>query len=113
MRESDVRICWLTRGSPHSSVVPIQPAALELLSDLSEVLARWGRWYVFDAQAVTAYGVPRLSADVDVTLKLVPDEPARFASAMKDAGFVTGLFVALKSSSAPIACQRHQRVAAR
>jgi hypothetical protein len=43
---------------------------------------------VFGAQAVIAYGVPRLSADVDVTVKLEPDDPQRFASAMQAAGFV-------------------------
>jgi hypothetical protein len=67
--------------------VPVQPAALELLAALSKVLASWGRWYVFGAQAVIAYGVPRLSADVDVTLRLVPDEPQRFARDMEAAGF--------------------------
>jgi len=67
--------------------VPLQPAALELLAALSPVLARWGRWYVFGAQAVIAYGVPRLSADVDVTLALVPDAPDRFARDMKAGGF--------------------------
>jgi hypothetical protein len=67
--------------------VPVQPAALELLATLSKVLASWGRWYVFGAQAVIAYGVPRLSADVDVTLRLVPDEPQRFARDMEAAGF--------------------------
>jgi hypothetical protein len=67
--------------------VPVQPAALELLTALSAVLARWGRWYVFGAQAVIAYGVPRLSADVDVTLLLVPEEPQRFVRDMEAAGF--------------------------
>ena len=67
--------------------MPVQPAALELLTALSKVLASWGRWYLFGAQAVIAYGVPRLSADVDVTLRLVPDEPERFARDMKGAGF--------------------------
>ncbi len=67
--------------------MPVPPAAVELLSDLSSVLARWGRWYVFGAQAVIAPGVPRLSADVDVTLQLVPDDPERFAKEMKAAGF--------------------------
>ena len=67
--------------------MPVQPAALELLAALSNVLARWGRWYVFGAQAVIAYGAPRLSADVDVTLRLVPDEPERFARDMEAAGF--------------------------
>ena len=77
-----------TRAWPSSSIVPVQPAALELLTALSQVLARWGRWYVFGAQAVIAYGVPRLSADVDVTLQLVPAEPKRFVRDMEAAGFV-------------------------
>jgi hypothetical protein len=74
-------------GSPNFSDVPVQPAAIELLQALSPVLARWGRWYVFGAQAVTAYGVPRLSADVDVTAMLVPETPDRFADEMRAAGF--------------------------
>jgi len=65
----------------------MQPAAVELLVAVAPVLARWGRWYVFGAQAVIAYGVPRLSADVDVTLALVPDAPERFARDMGAAGF--------------------------
>ncbi len=65
----------------------VQPAALDLLTALSQVLARWGRWYLFGAQAVIAYGVPRLSADVDVTLQLVPDDPERFVRDMEEAGF--------------------------
>jgi hypothetical protein len=76
-----------TSGSPSFFDVPVQPAAIELLLALAPVLARWGRWYVFDAQAVTAYGVPRLSADVDVTAMLVPDAPDRFAHDMDAAGF--------------------------
>jgi hypothetical protein len=67
--------------------VPLQPAALELLTALGPVLARWGRWYVFGAQAVIVYGVPRLSADVDVTLALAPDTPEPFAREMHAAGF--------------------------
>lgn len=67
--------------------MPIQPAAVDLLTALSRVMARWGRWYVFGAQAVIAYGVPRLSADVDVTVQLVPDEPERFVRDMEASGF--------------------------
>lgn len=67
--------------------MPIQPAALELLTALAPVVARWGRWYVFGAQAVILYGVPRLSADVDVTLALEPDAPERFVLEMRAAGF--------------------------
>ena len=65
----------------------LQPAALELLTALRPLLGRWGRWYVFGAQAVIVYGVPRLSADVDVTLALTPDDPAEFAREMQAAGF--------------------------
>jgi hypothetical protein len=67
--------------------VPVQPAAVELLRALAPVAGRWGRWYVFGAQAVVVHGVPRLSADVDVTLALVPDAPDRFARDMQAAGF--------------------------
>lgn len=67
--------------------MPIQPAALELLAALAPVLERWGRWYLFGAQAVIVHGVPRLSADVDVTLALTPDTPERFAADMQAAGF--------------------------
>jgi len=51
------------------------------------VLPRWGPWYLFGAQAVVAYGVPRLSADVDVTLRLTPDSPDLFIEDMRLAGF--------------------------
>ena len=65
----------------------MQPAALELLGALAGVLDRWGRWYLFGAQAVVAYGAPRFSADVDVTVRLDPDDPARFVRDMEAAGF--------------------------
>jgi hypothetical protein len=67
--------------------VPVQPAARELLRALAGVLASWGPWYVFGAQAVVAYGVPRLSADVDVTVRLTPDTPGPFVRDMEAAGF--------------------------
>ena len=68
--------------------MPVQPAAVELLTDVAPVLGRWGRWYLFGAQAVVVYGVPRLSADVDVTLTLRPDDPEGFARDMDAAGLV-------------------------
>jgi hypothetical protein len=67
--------------------VPVEPAAIELIADVARVLANRGRWYAFGAQAVIAYRVPRLSADVDITLELVPDEPERFANDMRAGGF--------------------------
>ena len=65
----------------------MQPAACELLAAAAPVLSRWGRWYLFGAQAVVVHGVPRLSADLDVTLALQPDTPDRFAGDMEAAGF--------------------------
>ena len=67
--------------------MPVRPAALEVLAAAAPVLNQWGRWYLFGAQAVVIYGVPRLSADVDVTVALTPDEPAQLAAAMEAAGF--------------------------
>ena len=69
----------------------MQPAGGELLAALAAVLNRWGRWYLFGAQAVVAHGVPRLSADGDVTLRLVPDEPVRFVRDMEAAGFALAI----------------------
>jgi hypothetical protein len=67
--------------------VPIPPAAVEVLAALAPVLSRWGRWYVFGAQAVTVHGVPRLSADVDVTLSLTPNQPELLTRDLEAAGF--------------------------
>jgi len=57
------------------------------LTALAPVLRRWGRWYLFGAQAVILHGVPRLSFDVDVTLEMMPEERSRFVQEMRDAGF--------------------------
>jgi hypothetical protein len=67
--------------------VPLQPAVAELLTSLAPVLRRWGRWYLFGAQAVILHGFPRLSGDVDVTLEMMPEERTRFVQEMRDAGF--------------------------
>lgn len=65
----------------------LQPSAVELLEALAPVLTRWGRWYLFGAQAVTAHGAPRLSADVDVTLALAQHSRQPFINEMTAAGF--------------------------
>jgi hypothetical protein len=47
-----------------------RPAPAELLAALGGAMRAHGwRWYVFGAQAVAAYGRPRLTADVDVTVE--------------------------------------------
>jgi hypothetical protein len=43
----------------------------ELLADLAAGLERHGiAWYLFGARAAILYGVARLTADVDVTIRL-------------------------------------------
>ena len=65
---------------------PSVPA--ELLAGLAGALARSGAaWYVFGAQAVVIWGRPRLTADIDVTVRLDPEEPERLVRALEDAGF--------------------------
>ena len=67
--------------------MPVAPDAIEVLRALAVVADRWGSWYLFGAQAVVAHGVPRLSADVDVTLLLPPDAVGPFVADMEAAGF--------------------------
>jgi len=58
------RVIWpRTSGLGPFFAVSMQPAARELLVALAPVASRWGRWYLFGAQAVVVHGVPRLSAD--------------------------------------------------
>lgn len=63
------------------------PAAVEVIAALCRVLPRFGPWYLFGAQAVIAFGVPRLSADVDVTLLLPENAKESFVAAMNGEGF--------------------------
>ena len=71
--------------------MPIDPAVAEVLKALSAVLDRWGPWYLFGAQAVVVHGVPRLSADVDVTLLLAADASEAFVTDMTSSGFRAAL----------------------
>jgi len=65
------------------------PSALgEALSALGRVLDDLGiRWYLFGAQAVVAYGQPRLTADIDVTVDLPLDRWTELVGALTEAGF--------------------------
>jgi hypothetical protein len=61
---------------------------LELLKSLAGVLPVWcDGWYLFGAQAVGVWGVPRLSADVDITVRLRAPETTAFVNGMREAGF--------------------------
>lgn len=45
------------------------------------------RWYVFGAQAVQVFGVPRATADVDITIEVADDALDGLVDAMDKAGF--------------------------
>ena len=61
------------------------PTAIpRVLADLSRVFRTQGlRWYVFGAQAVAAWGVPRLTADVDVTVAASRQELSGLVAALQ------------------------------
>lgn len=63
-------------------------APAQLLAAVRDVLAGWGdRWYLFGAQAVILWGRPRLTADVDITVRLEPEDARGFCADMEGAGF--------------------------
>jgi predicted nucleotidyltransferase len=49
--------------------------------------ARALRWYVFGAQAVVAYGRPRMTGDVDVTVELAGGSRRELVDALGEHGF--------------------------
>ncbi len=64
------------------------PAAAEVLAALGRVLRERGvPWYLFGAQAVVCWGRPRLSADVDVTVRLPLEDARDLAVALAGEGF--------------------------
>jgi len=65
-----------------------QTVPAELLAALSAAFAELGaRWYLFGAQAAIVWGRPRLTADVDVTVRLDPEDPGRLVRALGVRGF--------------------------
>jgi hypothetical protein len=69
--------------------VPSPPAApVDLIAALAEALRSVGaRWYLFGAQAALIWGRPRLTADVDVTVRLEPEDPDALVRAFAQRGF--------------------------
>ena len=65
------------------------PATVELLAAFAALMERRGwRWYVFGAQAVLAYGRPRLTADVDVTVDAVGASATELLAELASAAFI-------------------------
>ena len=60
----------------------------ELLSALSAALSELrATWYLFGAQAAIVWGRPRLTADIDVTVRLEPEDPERLVRTLQASGF--------------------------
>src|SRR5438874_251289 len=73
-----------SRSSRSSSVSPKFKLAL-----LAAARALAGeQWYLFGAQAVALYGVPRTTADIDITVKAPRAGLGKLVSKLQKAGFV-------------------------
>ena len=60
-----------------------------ILVDLGAALRSAGRpWYVFGAQAVVLYGVPRTTADIDITVLCAAEELGSVLDALRARGVV-------------------------
>jgi hypothetical protein len=60
----------------------------ELRAAAAGVVEKWcDGWYLFGAQAVVVWGRPRLTADVDVTVRLRFEDATSFWHDMERAGF--------------------------
>ncbi len=66
----------------------VLPAAVELLVAFRRAMRRRGwQWYVFGAQAAVAYGRPRMTGDVDITVALAGDSVHTLLASLRDEGF--------------------------
>ena len=65
-----------------------QTVPAELLSALSAALSELrATWYLFGAQAAIVWGRPRLTADIDVTVRLELEDPERLVRTLQARGF--------------------------
>src|SRR5262249_19178202 len=74
-----------TRASRKRSAPARRSAVAEVLAAFARAAGR-RRWYLFGAQAVSLYGVPRTTAAIDVTAALPEREAAGFVKSLAAAG---------------------------
>src|SRR5687767_13951443 len=64
------------------------PGTLAVLDALAPAFERAGvAWCLYGGQAVNIYGVPRLTADLDVMVAVPDDQLSSFIAVMTKAGF--------------------------
>ena len=67
---------------------PVRSAVADLLADLARAFDALGiPWYLFGAQAAIVYGVARLTADVDVTVRPPATPTGDWLAALEQYGF--------------------------
>jgi hypothetical protein len=73
---------------PRAARAPHRTAHELALAAFADLAKRLGlRWYVFGAQAVNVYGVPRATADLDVTVDLAGRRAVELVAALRKSGF--------------------------
>jgi hypothetical protein len=69
-------------------VLSPQSAPAELLAALAAAFSEMGvQWYVFGAHAAMVWGRPRLTADIDITVRQDPEDPERLVRTLEARGF--------------------------
>ena len=88
MKKTSKRTGASRRSSPRSRrASPTPPAAARALAAFAAAAAELdARWYLFGAQAVAIYGVPRTTADLDVTIDLGDTPTTALVAAAARAG---------------------------
>jgi hypothetical protein len=67
----------------------VPPASLDAIVAFAKLAEQENlRWYIFGAQAVAIYGVPRTTGDIDITLDLGDRGIDRLVAPLRRAGFV-------------------------
>ena len=68
--------------------MPSRTAPARVLEAALGPIRKWSNgWYLFGAQAAILWGRPRLTADIDITVRLRSDDVSGFCQEMEKAGF--------------------------
>lgn len=77
-----------SRSATDWIALPVRSPVADLLADLAGAFDGLGlSWYLFGAQAAIAYGVARLTADVDVTVRAPATPTGEWLAALEPRGF--------------------------